>query len=183
MTTAISLPRALRRFALAALPALALLLMPGSLRAADSTALAGDVRGLEICPQVWCGAAVFVGRFDGALDGATGEGRWWVAVRHEALPLLPGTSAPITGGEWGMVVGERPLRGVVTSGEIVNNGDGTFTVRPRLDVVTGGEGRLSLAILLDHGLFPPAVQGAVATGEVELPAPARTPAPTPVAPA
>jgi len=172
-TITVGLPRTLRHLALAVLPAIALLLTPGSLRAAESTTLGGDVRGVEICPQAWCGAAVFVGRFVGALDGTSDEGRWWVAVRHEALPLLPGTSAPITGGEWGMVVGERPLQGLVSSGTITNNGDGTFTVRPRLDVVEGGEGRLSLAILLDHDVFPPGVHGWVAAGEFELPAPSR----------
>lgn len=164
------------RAAVPALLALALL-TPGSARASESTAVAGDVRGLEICPQLWCGAAIFVGRFDGALDGAPGEGRWWVAVTHDELPMYAGNSTAITGGEWGMVVGERALRGRVDSGSITYNGDGTFTVRPALDVVEGGEGRLSLAILLDHNPFPPAVSGAVAPGDVLVPAPATQPPP------
>ncbi|MDA0302453.1 MAG: hypothetical protein O2822_07990, partial [Chloroflexi bacterium] len=172
------LPRAARalsrRAVLAVLPAIlaALLLAPGSLRAAESTSVAGTVAGFEVCPQIWCGAAIFVGRFDGDVDGTTGEGRWWFAVTHEALPLEAGGTTPITGGEWGLLLGDRPLRGGISSGTILNNGDGTFTVRPRLDVVTGGEGRLSLAILLDHRTFPPLVGGSVAAGEIELPAPA-----------
>ena len=174
-----------RRLTLAVLPAIlaALFLAPGSLRAATNTDLAGRVEGLEICPQIWCGAAVFIGRFDGALDGTATDGQWWVSVTHEELPLLAGTSAPITGGQWGMTIGERPLRGAVTSGSITNNGDGTFTVTPRLDVRRGGEGTLSLSILLDHDLFPPAVVGSVAAGDVALPTPTRIPAPTPTPPA
>lgn len=164
-----------RRAALAALPAIlsALILAPGSLRAAESTSVTGTVAGFEVCPQIWCGAAIFVGRLDGDVDGTTGEGRWWFAVTHEALPLEAGGSSPITGGEWGLFLGDRSLRGGISSGTILNNGDGTFTVRPRLDVVSGGEGRLSLAILLDHHTFPPLVGGSVAAGEVELPAPVR----------
>jgi hypothetical protein len=178
-----AVPRAVRalsrRAALAALPAVlaALLLAPGTLRAAEATAVSGTVAGFEVCPQIWCGAAIFVGRFDGDVDGAAGEGRWWFAVTHEALPLEAGGSTPITGGEWGLFVDDRPLRGGISSGTILNNGDGTFTVRPRLDVVLGGEGRLSLAILLDHRTFPPLVGGAVAAGEVDLPAPVFAPLP------
>jgi hypothetical protein len=170
-----------RRLALAVLPALvaALFLAPASLRAAESTEINGSVRGLEICPQIWCGAAVFIGRFEGALNGATGEGQWWVSVTHDALPLIPGTRAAITGGQWGMTVGEQPLRGTISAGSITNNGDGTFTVTPTLDVRRGGDGKLSLSILLDHEVFPPGVAGLVATGEVELPAPVRTPPATP----
>ena len=171
---------AAKRLGLAALPALvaALFLVPSSLHAADSTNLVGTVAGVELCPQIVCGAAVFVGRFEGSLDGTAGDGRWWVTVNHEELPL-PGEQAPITGGQWGMVVGDRGLNGVVTSGSILNNGDGTFTVTPRLGVRAGGEGTLSLAILLDHGWFPPSVEGSVATGAVDLPAPLRAPSPTP----
>lgn len=179
----------LRRLARTVAPALLALalLTPGGARAAESTSVAGDVLGLEICPQIWCGAAIFVGRFDGALDGTAGEGRWWVAVTHNELPMYAGNSTAITGGEWGMVVGDRSLRGRVDAGTITYNGDGTFTVRPALDVVEGGEGRLSLAILLDHNPFPPAVRGAVAPGDVLVPAPLRQRAPdapdAPVAPA
>lgn len=78
-----------KRLALAALPAIlaAVLLARSSLHAAGATNLAGDLSGVELCPQVVCGAAVFIGRFDGALDGAAGDGRWWVLVNHEALPM------------------------------------------------------------------------------------------------
>ena len=96
-----------------------------------------------------------------------------MAVTHDDLPLDAGKTTPITGGQWGMTVGERPLRGAVRSGTITNNGDGTFTVTPRLDVLRGGEGTLSLSIVLDHGRFPPGVFGNVATGEVEIPVPVR----------
>lgn len=162
-------PRAAaRRIALAAVATLAtilaaLLLAPADLRAAESTNLVGTVAGIEICPQLVCGAAVFIGRFDGSLDGAEGSGRWWVIVNHDLLPL-PGESASITGGTWAMVVGERPLSGVVAAGAILNNGDGTFTVTPRLDLRAGGEGTLSLSIILDHAGFPPTVSGSVGAG-------------------
>ncbi|MEI7926172.1 MAG: hypothetical protein WCI61_08315, partial [Chloroflexota bacterium] len=76
-----SLPR---RLMLAVLPAIlaALFLAPGTLRAATNTDLAGRVEGLEICPQLWCGAAGFLGRFGGVLDGRTADGQWWVRVTH-----------------------------------------------------------------------------------------------------
>ncbi len=167
-----------KRLALAALPAIlaAVLLAPSSLHAAGTTNLAGDLSGVELCPQVVCGAAVFIGRFDGALDGAAGDGRWWVLVNHEALPDAAGASTAITGGRWGMTVGDQPLRGLVSSGSITNNGDGTFTVTPYLDVVGGNEGTLSLSILLDHGRgWPPTVLGKVAAGTVEIPAITRAP--------
>ena len=143
--------------------AAAVLLAPARLHAAESTNLAGTVAGIELCPQLVCGSAVFAGRFDGVLDGAEGTGTWWVTVTHQELPR-PGDSAPITGGTWGMVVGERPLGGVITTGTILNNGDGTFTVTPRLDVREGGEGTLSLSLVLDHAGFPPTVSGRVGTG-------------------
>lgn len=167
------------RMLLAVLPAIlgALLLAPASLRAAGTTNLAGDLSGVELCPQVVCGAAVFIGRFDGALDGTAGDGRWWVLVNHEALPTAAGASTAITGGRWGLVVGDQPLRGLVSSGRITNNGDGTFTVTPYLDVVGGNEGTLSLSILLDHANgWPPTVLGKVAAGTVEIPAITRAPA-------
>lgn len=70
-----------------------------------------------------------------------------------------------------MTVGDQPLRGLVSSGSITNNGDGTFTVTPYLDVVGDNEGTLSLSILLDHGRgWPPTVLGKVAAGTVEIPA-------------
>ena len=162
-----------RRVLLAGLPAIlaAGLLVPSSLHAAATTNLTGDVSGVELCPQVICGAALFIGRFDGALDGTAGDGRWWVLVNHEALPTATGASTAITGGRWGMMVGDQPLRGLVSSGSITNNGDGTFTVTPYLDVVGGNEGTLSLSILLDHANgWPPTVLGKVAAGTVEIPA-------------
>lgn len=171
------------RIALAALPAVmaALLLAPASLFAAESTRIIGAVRGAELCPQFVCGAAVFIGQFDGALDGTPGKGTWWVVVNHEDLPE-PAESAPIIGGRWGMTVGERGLGGAIASGTIVNNGDGTFTVTPRLDVISGGEGTLMLSILLDHTPFPPTVTGGVGTSALPFPDPTRTgPALTPPA--
>ena len=66
----------------------------------------------------------------------------------------------------------------VSSGSITNNGDGTFTVTPYLDVVGGNEGTLSLSILLDHANgWPPTVLGKVAAGTVAIPAITRAPAP------
>ena len=156
-----------RRIGLAALPAViaVLLVAPGSLYAAPATSLSGEVTGIELCPLVWCGSAIFVGRFDGSLDGDAHEGHWWVLVNHDDLPLR-GETSPITGGMWGMVVGERPLRGAVSGGTILNNGDDTFTVMPTLDVRVGGEGTLALTIRLDHGTFPPTVGGSVAVAPV-----------------
>ena len=154
-----------RRLARGVLPlvlAAAFLAVPGTLSAAGTTGLHGAVRGLEICPQIFCGAAVFIGEFDGSLDDAAIEGSWWVVVRHEELPLVSGGSTPITGGSWSMIADGHTLRGAISTGTIVNNGDGTFTVTPRLEIARGGAGTLSLSILLDHRSFPPTVAGSVA---------------------
>ncbi|MSQ30470.1 MAG: hypothetical protein EXR64_00355 [Dehalococcoidia bacterium] len=167
--------RIVGRAALTVLPAIVavLLLAPGSVRATEATTLAGAVTGVELCPQIVCGVAVFIGRFDGALDGAPGDGRWWVLVNHEELPL-PGDRAGITRGQWGMIVGELPLGGVIAGGSILNNGDGTLTVAPVLDLRAGGEGTLALFIVIDHAPFPPSVTGNVtaSAGTVIAPGPA-----------
>ena len=140
----------------------ALLGVPGTSHAA-STSVAGTVGGLELCPQFVCGAAIFVGAFEGAVDGADETGGWWVAVRHNELPG-PGESALITDGTWGMTLDGRTVRGgVVTSGTITNIGNDAFVVVPRLAIRSGGAGSLSLSILLDHAPFPPRVRGSVAT--------------------
>ena len=164
-----------RRLALAMLPAVlaTLLLAPGTLHAANSTSLSGKIAGLELCPQQVCGAAIFMGRFNGTLDGTADSGSWWVAIRHEDLPT-PGARANITDGVWGMAVGDHALRGVITAGSILNNGDGTFEVTPQLGIREGGEGALSLSILLDHGPFPPRVRGNVTSDGDALPLPLRT---------
>ena len=157
--------RRLVRGVLPLILATTLLAIPSALSAAGTTDLQGSVRGIEICPQIWCGSAIFIGEFDGALDDTATDGSWWVLVNHEALPD-PGKSTPITGGAWSLRAGERALRGTISTGTILNNGDGTFDVIPRLDIASGGDGTLSLSIRLDHAPFPPTVAGNVAAGAV-----------------
>ena len=150
-----------RRGALALVAAVALLAVPGTSRAA-STSVAGSVGGVELCPQFVCGAAIFIGAFEGTVDGLDETGGWWVAVRHDELPR-PGQSAQIVGGQWGMTLDGRSVRGgVVTSGTITNIGNKAFVVVPRLAIHEGGAGALALSILLDHAPFPPRVHGSVA---------------------
>jgi len=167
-----------KRLALTLLPALiaALLLAPGSARASNATSVTGAVRGIEVCTQEFCGAAIFVGHFDGSMDDTAGAGSWWVVVHHEDLPA-PGERARITDGRWGLVVGDHALGGGITTGSILNNGDGTFTVMPQMDIRSGGEGTLSLSISLDHSPFPPTVVGTVGADAAAPDAPRPAPAP------
>ena len=154
--------RLARRLAVAALGAV-LLLAPRGAGVEAATTLGGNVAGFELCPQEVCGAAVFLGAFQGTLDGVDNPGGWWVAVNHEPLPLAGGNAA-ITGGRWELSAGDRDLYGGVASGTIRNNGDGTFTVTPLLALRGGGDGTLTLDITLDHRAFPPAVTGRLDAG-------------------
>ncbi len=127
--------------------------------ASSTPSFTGNVRGMELCPQAWCGAAVFMGGFDGQLRDNTASGGWWVAIRHDALPDGAGSQAPITGGRWGFRIGSRFLYGIVDGGTLTDNGNNTYTVDATLRLTFGGTGTVEYVGTLDHNSFPPAING------------------------
>jgi hypothetical protein len=129
-----------------------------SARAASVPYVEGDVSGIELCPQFICGAAIFVGAF----DGQVGWNRWTlgtvaVAVTHEPLPA-PGDCAAITGGVWELRAGRRRISGVV-QGQLCANFDNTFDVQTLLTILSGGSGQIEFFGLLDHNFLIPRISG------------------------
>lgn len=142
-----------------ALLATALGLGAGPLQAQSKPMVQGRVLGLELAPQFILGSALFAGIFQGQV-GQNGHalGVFAVAVTHEDLPES-GESADITGGAWEIRAGGKRLRGEVTGGLLINNGDDTFQVLAVLQLTQGGQGQIYFAGLLDHNVFPPTIKG------------------------
>jgi len=126
---------------------------------ADSQ-FSGDVEGLEFCTQSICGAAFFLGLFDGRVtDVPATDGVWQLSVRHEELPD-PQQSTAITGGDWRLRVGwQTQFQGEVDEGTLYNNGDETFLVKVKL--ARTGEETTWFIGLLDHSGVPPSVRGCI----------------------
>jgi hypothetical protein len=118
--------------------------------------------GLELCPQSWCGAALFVGILHGQVgSNPFALGKYAVAITHDPLPD-PGAASAITCGVFEFHVGLRRIEGVVLPGGVLfNNGDNTFAVRAVLFITRGGWGTLVFNGLLNHNVFPPTVVGTV----------------------
>jgi hypothetical protein len=128
--------------------------------AVSTPVIAGQVSGLELCPQSICGQAIFVGIFAGRVGvNPFAIGIMVVAVNHEPLPG-PLASADITGGAWELAVGLRRFRGGV-EGTLFNNANETYTVDTTLPVAQGGFGSLEFQGLLDHNVFPPTIRGTI----------------------
>jgi hypothetical protein len=142
---------------------LVIVLLAGSapLRANSTPAIDGEVSGLELCEQAVCGAAIFVGLYQGQVGfNPLALGLMSVAVTHEDLPEA-GYTAAITGGVWRLrLLNGRLIAGVVTGGVLANpRGDDTFDATVELLVTSGGSGTLTFEGLLDHTVFPPTVSG------------------------
>jgi hypothetical protein len=119
--------------------------------------------GLELCPQAWCGFAIFAGVLAGSVNNNPAVGTFGVAVRHE-LPLpAPGGCVNTIVGAFEFRIGLKRIRGVVQpGGQICANTDpaNTFKVLATLTIENGG-GDLAYEGLLDHRVFPPTVSGPV----------------------
>ncbi|HWK09028.1 MAG TPA: hypothetical protein VNR64_03190 [Vicinamibacterales bacterium] len=134
-----------------------LLLFAAPVHAASTTtdALA---RGIELCPQSICGSAIFTGILSGTVAGInTRLGSFIVAVQHEDLPVTAGDTAAITSGAFELRAGVRTVRGVITGGQLVSNGDNTFTVF--LDLLSNTGQVLAFQGVLSHNTFPPTIVG------------------------
>ena len=81
--------------------------------------LAGTAAGIELCPQLICGFALFVGQFEGQINSRPASGGFAAAVEHEDLPAV-GETTPITGGDWTIVANQRAFSGDITQGTILN---------------------------------------------------------------
>jgi hypothetical protein len=120
----------------------------------------GEISGVELCPQVACGAAIFTGTFQGEVGNDSTPGFFWASVKHETLPVdWNQPPADVLGGKWSLSTFRGEFRGSVIDGTITNNGNNTFTVRLTLQLKRGGKGQLLAEVLLDHRDFPPTAEG------------------------
>ncbi|MDA0364949.1 MAG: hypothetical protein O3B31_10985 [Chloroflexi bacterium] len=124
--------------------------------------LSGSTVGIELCPQLLCGAATFIGYFGGEVDGRRSAGWWMIAARHDALPES-GERSAVTGGRWSLSIAGGRTAGTVIGGSILNNGDDTFAITIALDPSAADGPALEFSGLLDHRTFPPTTRGALVT--------------------
>jgi hypothetical protein len=127
---------------------------------AADTAVAGQVSGIELCPQFICGSAIFSGLFQGSVDGKPAKGAFSVSVNHGELPDFGDPPSAITGGSWFIRTKRNVLYGNVTTGTITNNGNNTFTVTATLEI-TNGTGSACFSGVLNHNDFPPTITGTI----------------------
>ena len=125
---------------------------------ASSPTIAGEISGVELCPETACGAAIFTGTFQGTVGDKPTPGFFWVAVQHETLPTA-GNSSPIFGGKWSVSTFWGKFDGTVLGGNIFNNGNNTFNISVALEMKSGGTGELIGEAVLNHNDFPPTVEG------------------------
>jgi hypothetical protein len=138
------------------------LLATAPIAAVSIPVLEGDVQGLELCPQSICGAAIFVGEFDGELNGLPRQGIVLTAINHEDLPPNTGDVSLVTGGTWIIKLPFRTFAGaIIPGGTLTKNQGETFTVDVDLAILKGGSGTLSFTGTLSHEVFPPSLIGTV----------------------
>ena len=125
---------------------------------ASSPAIAGEISGVELCPETACGAAIFTGTFQGTVGNKPTPGFFWVGVQHDTLPT-PGNAVPIFGGKWSLSTFWGKFGGTVLGGNISNNGNNTFTVNVTLELTSGEASQLLGEAVLNHNDFPPSVEG------------------------
>jgi hypothetical protein len=133
----------------------------GSVRADSTPKIQGVVSGLELCPQAWCGVAIFAGFFHGQVGfNPNAIGVITVAVNHEDLPLVENTCSAITGGSWTLRVGLRRFTGSAT-GLLCYNGGNTWGVHVTMEFESGGTGTSTFHGTLNHNFFPPTIDGVI----------------------
>jgi hypothetical protein len=130
-----------------------------TVRASSWPIINGRVSGLELCPQAWCGVAVFTGFFKGQVGVISNTlGTIAVAVHHGPLPTVKDACTPIPDGVWALKTLLRKFEGV-TAGELCYNGDNTYHIDVDMQITSGGFGPLHFEGTLDHNVFPPTVKG------------------------
>ena len=101
-----------------------------TVRASSWPVISGQVSGIELCPQAWCGVAVFTGVFKGQVGffpntdrHHRGRGAPWTAAGG---PRTPARRFP--DGVWTLQTLLRKFEGVA-AGELCYNGDNTLPHR------------------------------------------------------
>ena len=135
---------------------LILLFSSTTAQAASTPTIAGQVAGIELCPQFICGAAIFAGGFQGQVGFfPNAKGIVVTALNHGELPTEVFASTPIFGGVWELKTWFRRFAGYVTGGQITYIGNNMFQVTVNLTLTTGGSGNLTADIILDHNTLIP----------------------------
>jgi len=130
-----------------------------SVRASSVPVVQGFVSGIELCPQAWCGVAVFVAGFSGQVGfNHHAVGTISVAVHHDPLPTVKDVCADITDGTWSLWAGLRHLEGGAT-GFLCYNGDNTFDVTVTMHFPWPETDTSTFHGTLDHTVFPPTIRG------------------------
>jgi hypothetical protein len=120
---------------------------------ASNPPIAGQVSGLELCPQFICGAAIFIGGFQGQIGfNPNASGVVTTALKHGDLPTEINDWTPIYGGVWELKTLFRRFSGIVTGGKITYVGGNFFHVEANL-VFSGGT--LTFDGFLDHNTLIP----------------------------
>ena len=135
--------------------------------AADVPFLDGDIHGIELCPKEFCTVAIFIGEFDGQVNGVPRHGVFLAGIDHELpLPVVTNGTADITGGSFVIRILFRTIPGVVLGGTLTKNEDETFDVVMSLLVARpGGLPPVPATFVgtLSHEVFPPEIDGTLET--------------------
>jgi hypothetical protein len=132
-----------------------------ALSAYAQTSVRGLVSGRELCEQAVCGSAIFVAGFQGEIDGRPATGLAIGSIRHTALPQAQGECAVIVGGTWSVNTLRRSVGGAVENGTVCFIDGVKYLVSMKMKIQQGGSGEARFDAVLDHGPFPPTIQGAI----------------------
>jgi hypothetical protein len=149
-----------------------LLLVATSAFADSQPAIAGQISGIELCPQFICGSAIFSGVFHGTVDSKSAKGSFSVSVNHQPLPTTAGDSSAIKGGSWFIMTKKDVFTGDITTGTITNNDaniPNTFVIAATLGLDQGGSGTIYFCGILNHNEFPPTITGTISQFQVPCP--------------
>lgn len=131
------------------------------LAAVSNPPIAGQIAGVELCPQSLCGRAIFLGNFVGLVNGNPASGTFWTGVTHEDLPTSVNPISAVTGGSWLIRTRLRTFAGHIQGGTLTFLPNNTFAVTLTLELEWGGSGTLAFHGLLNHNPFPPTIVGIV----------------------
>jgi hypothetical protein len=81
-------------------------------------------------------------------------------IVHDPLPEI-GECARILDGRWSIRTLRRTLEGDVTGGSLYNVDGTRYLVAMRMKITDGGSGEATFNAVLDHGPFPPTIQGLI----------------------
>ena len=138
------------------------LVATASVSASSQTSLSGVISGRELCEQEVCGSAIFLAAFAGAIDDRPAIGLALGGIVHEPLPQQPGECVRILGGSWSIRTLRRTLAGDVNGGQLCYvNGVQYQVLGMSMEINQGGTGEAIFNAVLDHGPFPPTIQGAI----------------------